>query len=127
LPSFARYLLSKESAPFLAILCWSIALILAVYIVAGFLPRLLLSVPYLVFSPGYSLISFLLNKKELDLAEELALSLGLSFCIVALLVLVLSLTPLGVNPVSVAASITAFTLTALFASTYRQYLRKAAR
>jgi uncharacterized membrane protein len=93
----------------------------------GFLPRLLLYVPYLVFSPGYSLISLLLDKRGLDVPEKLALSLGLSFCIVALLTLMLSLTPLGVTTLSVAASSTIFTVTVLLASTYRQYLRKAAQ
>ena len=102
-------------------------LILSVYAMIGFEPRLLLSAPYLAFSPGYSLISFLLYKKELDIPEKLALSLGLSFCIVSLSTLALSLTPLGVTPISVATSVTAFTLIVLLASMYRQYLREVAR
>jgi len=104
-----------------------VVIILSVYAMIGFLPRLLLSVPYLTFSPGYSLISFLPYKKELDIPEKLALSLGLSFCIVALSTLALSLTPLGVTPISVATSVTAFTLIVLLASMYRQYLREVAR
>ena len=86
--------------------------------------RWLLSIPYLLFSPGYSLLALLYREGGLAAVERFALSLGLSLCLVALAGVILSLTPLGITANSVAASLFAFNLAALLASTYLRYLRE---
>lgn len=122
--SFARYLFSRNSTSLFATLFWSIALILSIYMTAEPVLRWLLSIPYLLFSPGYSFLALLIREDELAAVERFALSLGLSLCLVALVGVVLSLTPLGITANSMTASLLAFNLTALLASTYLRYLRE---
>ncbi|RLI33690.1 hypothetical protein DRO56_01135 [Candidatus Bathyarchaeota archaeon] len=123
--SLIRRLLSRDSAPLLVVLLWSVALLLSTSTTTHPTLRWLISIPYLVFAPGYGLLTLLKGTREIDVAEGLALSLGLSLCLVGLMGLVLSLTPVGITSSSVAASVTAFTLGALAASVYLRRLRGA--
>lgn len=120
--SLFQHLLSRDTAPLLVVFVWSIALLLSTLTTAAPALRWLLSIPYLAFTPGYALLT-LLRRGEIDVAEGLALSLGLSLCLVGILGLFLSLTAVGVTSISVATSLMAFTLGALAASTYPKRLR----
>lgn len=124
--SFPQYLLSRRSAPLLAILLWSIALILSIYIAIPVL-RWLISIPYLLFTPGYSLLTLLYREKEQDVVERFTFSLGLSLCLVALIGVLLSLTPLGITANSVAVSLSGFNLASLLTSKYLRYFREGDR
>lgn len=68
----------------------------------GNILRILFGLPFLLFLPGYSLVSAMWTRKsELDWLERVALSLGLSIAIVALAGLGLNYTPWGITLTSV--------------------------
>ena len=69
----------------------------------GNILRIAFGLPFLLFLPGYSLVSAMwARKSELDGLERVALSLGLSIAIVALAGLGLNYTPWGITLTSVA-------------------------
>lgn len=60
--------------------------------------RAILGLPYVLFFPGYFLVSALFpGKDDLEGLERLALSLGLSLAIIPLIGLVLNYTPFGIR------------------------------
>lgn len=60
--------------------------------------RIVLGLAFLLFFPGYSLISFLFPEKgEIDTIERIALSFGLSIAIIPLIGLILNYTPFGIK------------------------------
>jgi uncharacterized membrane protein len=59
--------------------------------------RVVLAVVFVVFVPGYCLVSFLFQEGKVDFAEELVLSIALSFSIAGISGLFLGLSPLGFN------------------------------
>ncbi len=64
-----------------------------------------------LWTPGYMLVAGLFPKRRtLQAGERVALSVGLSFVIVAVAGFLLSYTPLGIRPNSVALALAAFTL-----------------
>ena len=68
----------------------------------GNILRIVFGLPFLLFLPGYSLVSAIWARKlELDSLERVALSLGLSIAIVALAGLGLNYTPWGITLTSV--------------------------
>jgi uncharacterized membrane protein len=73
--------------------------------------RIVLGIPLVLFIPGYSLISALFPKNdELDGIERIALSIGLSICVVVFIGLALNYTPWGIRLGPILLSISAFTL-----------------
>ncbi len=78
---------------------------------------------FLLFIPGYCLVRFLFSKKEMDVVERVALSIGLSFAVVPLIGLLLSFTPLGIRLDPLIASLSAFSITLVVVSTYRRFLQ----
>ncbi len=73
--------------------------------------RAVLGFPLVLFAPGYVLVSALFPKEdELDGIERLALSIGLSICVVVFIGLGLNYTPWGIRLKPILLSITAFTL-----------------
>lgn len=76
-----------------------------------------------LFAPGYVFVSALFpEENELSGIERLALSIGLSICIVVFIGLALNYTPWGIRPGPVLLSITAFTLIFAAISAYRRWI-----
>jgi len=101
----------RRSWDLTGIILSSLALIL---IIAG-LPdspvRVILGLPFILFFPGYALISFLFPRAEdLGVIERVALSFGLSIAITPLVGLGLNYTPLGIRLAPILASLTIFNL-----------------
>jgi uncharacterized membrane protein len=72
----------------------------------GNILRIVFGLPFLLFLPGYSFVSALWTKKtELGGLERVALSLGLSIAIVALVGLGLNYTPWGIALTSVVSTL----------------------
>jgi len=60
--------------------------------------RIILGLPFILFFPGYTLISALFPKRtQLDSIERVALSFGLSIAVVPLIGLILNYTPWGIR------------------------------
>lgn len=66
--------------------------------------RIVLGLPFIVFIPGHILVSALFPTKKtergLDVVERVALGIGLSLVIVALIGIGLNYTPIGIQPIS---------------------------
>jgi hypothetical protein len=66
---------------------------------------------FVLFLPGYSLIKAVFPlKKELEIMERVALSLGLSLAIVPTTVFILNYTPWGIQPTPIIITLLAITL-----------------
>jgi uncharacterized membrane protein len=81
--------------------------------------RILFAIPFLLFIPGYALVSFLWTKKgDLGNLERIALSFGLSIAIIIVLGLILNYTPWGLSLLLILMScfgfIIAFSMLALY-------------
>ena len=71
--------------------------------------RVLLSLPIILFIPGYILIAALFpQKNELDLIERITLSFGLSIAVVPLIGLGLNYTPWGIRLDPIVTSLSIF-------------------
>ena len=89
----------------------SILLIMAIIFIPSSVVRVILGLPFLLFFPGYTLVSALFVKKEgINTIEWAALSFGMSIAVVALIGLGLNYTPLGVKLEPVLYFVTAFIL-----------------
>jgi len=86
---------------------------LLIGIIIGFphsLLRIALSLPFVLFSPGYALVAVLYPRRDdLSGAERIALSLGTSLAIVALVGLGLNFLPWGVRLMPILTSLAGFT------------------
>lgn len=81
--------------------CVAIAslLVLVIAVLPNSFIRVLLGLPFVLFLPGYVLVSVLFPRKEdLEGVERIALSFGLSIVVVPLMGMVLNFTPLGIWP-----------------------------
>lgn len=84
--------------------------------------RAVLGFPLLLFLPGYSLVSALFpGKDELDVLERIALSIGLSICIVVFIGLALNYTPLGLRLGPILLALSAFILIMTAVSAVRRF------
>ena len=80
--------------------------------------RALVGFPFVLFLPGYTLLAVLFPKNnELDGIERIALSIGLSICVVVFIGLGLNFTPWGIRlgPIIMALSAFMLIMTALAA------------
>lgn len=83
--------------------------------------RTLIGVPLVLFFPGYALVCALFpKKKDIDVVERVALSIGLSLAVVPLIGLALNYTPWGIRLYPVLFSLFLFTLSMSMATTYRR-------
>ena len=83
--------------------------------------RIALGLLFVLFFPGYTLLSALFPKRDdLDGIERIALSFGLSIAIVPLIGLILNYTPWGIRLYPILISITLFILIASGIAWYRQ-------
>lgn len=105
------------------VVVWMIASIVAIYLPGlNETPiRVVLSLPIIIFIPGYSLISALFPKKDdLSNMERIALSVGFSAAIIPLIGLGLNFSPWGIwlNPIML--SLTIFSLGLILVAYYRR-------
>jgi uncharacterized membrane protein len=78
--------------------------------------------PLVLFLPGYSLVSALFPRNdELDIIERIALSIGLSICVVVFIGLALNYTPWGIRLGPVLLALSAFTLIGTAVSALRRF------
>jgi uncharacterized membrane protein len=85
--------------------------------------RVVLTLPVILFLPGYCLIAALFCKEDdIDLIERIALSFGLSIAIVPLIGLVLNFTPWGIRLDPIVISLTLFTVVIILIAQYRRTL-----
>lgn len=80
--------------------------------------RAIVGFPFVLFLPGYTLLTVLFPKKdELDGIERVALSIGLSICVVVFIGLGLNFTPWGIRlgPILIAMAAFMLIMTALAA------------
>ena len=83
--------------------------------------RIVIGLPFILFFPGYSLISALFPKrKSLDSIERVALSFGLSIAVVPLIGLILNYTPWGIRLYPILVSLTGFIIAMSFVAWIRQ-------
>jgi uncharacterized membrane protein len=81
-----------------AIVVLSILLALFIFLVPDNVGRIVLGLPFILFFPGYAIMSTLFPEKDsLDLIERIVLSFGVSIAIVPLIGFGLNYTPLGIR------------------------------
>lgn len=98
--------------------------ILLVVVIAFFpstIARIILGLPFLLFFPGYTLMSALFPKKgSLGGVERVALSFGLSMAVVPLIGLVLNFTPWGIRLEPILISLAVFIIATSGVAYYRR-------
>lgn len=83
--------------------------------------RVLITLPVVLFIPGYALIAALFpGEEEIDLIERIALSFGLSIAVVPLTGLALNYTPWGIRLTPVVVSISVLTILFTLIAQYRR-------
>jgi uncharacterized membrane protein len=83
--------------------------------------RAVFGLPMMLFLPGYSLVSALFPRtEELDTIERIALSIGLSICVVVFIGLGLNYTPWGIRLGPILLVLSAFTLIGTAVSAVRR-------
>ncbi len=99
----------------------SALLVLAILLIPDSPLRTVLGVPFVLFFPGYTLISALFPAKpELGGIERFSLSLGLSLAVIPLIGLGLNYTPWGIRLTPVVTSLFLFTLLMSTVTLYRR-------
>jgi uncharacterized membrane protein len=84
--------------------------------------RIALGLPFVLFFPGYALLSALFPRRNnLDSIERLALSFGLSIAIVPLIGLILNYTPWGIKLYPILISVSLFIIVTAAVAYYRQW------
>lgn len=97
----------------LVIAVWLILAVASIYIpvINETFIRVILTVPVILFIPGYVLIAALFpEKKSIDGIERFALSVGLSIAVVPLIGLLLNYTPFGIRLNPIVISLVLFTV-----------------
>ena len=99
----------ESSWDLMAIIVLSGLLILSIFLVPDFWLRLIIGLPFLFYFPGYALIASLFpEKKNLDMIERLALSIGLSVVITPLIGFGLNYTPFEIRLIPILFSVSLF-------------------
>ncbi|HID42160.1 MAG TPA: DUF1616 domain-containing protein [Archaeoglobaceae archaeon] len=95
----------------LSVTVLSILLILTVSFFPDNPLRKVIGLPFILFFPGYSLLSFLFPRKgDLDGIERMALSFGMSIAISPLIGLLLNYTPFGIRLIPLLLSLSSFNI-----------------
>jgi len=101
----------KNTWDLLTIISLSILLIPIIYFFPESAFRKVIGLPFILFFPGYSLITFLFpEKRSLDGIERVALSFGLSIAITPLIGLALNYTPFGIRLGPILLSLASFNI-----------------
>ncbi|MBA7685353.1 hypothetical protein ES703_93776 [subsurface metagenome] len=104
----------------IAIIIVSLLLFPAVALTSGAL-RIVLALPFILFFPGYTLLSALFPKRgSLGGVERIAYSFGLSIAVTILIGVILNYTPWGINLYPSLISVTLFIITTTIVAWYRQ-------
>ncbi|MDO8716289.1 MAG: DUF1616 domain-containing protein [Dehalococcoidales bacterium] len=112
-------MMSKKTDLFIIIAC-SLLLVPLALLTSGAL-RIILSLAFVLFFPGYTLIAALFPAKgRLDGIERVALSFGLSLAVVPLIGLVLNFTPWGIRFEPILFSLLGFILAMSAVALYRR-------
>jgi uncharacterized membrane protein len=99
----------------------SLTLLITILVFPDFPLRIVVGAFFVLFFPGYTLISSLFpRRKDLDSIERIALSIGLSLAVVPLIGLALNYTPWGIRLIPVLLSLLAFTLSMSIVAFYRR-------
>ncbi len=105
----------------LVIIALSLLLTSVIYLFPEIILRKVIGLPFILFFPGYSFITFLFpEKKELDTIERIALSFGLSIAITPLIGLVLNYTPFGIRLTPILVSLLTFNVIFSALAIYRR-------
>ena len=83
--------------------------------------RIVFSLVFILYLPGYSLIKTLFDKEKIDEIERFALSIGLSLALVPLVGLLLNYTPWGIRTIPVTLSLLVLTLFFSFIAVVRDF------
>lgn len=103
----------------LVVLIWTITTFVFV-IFENNIMRVILGIPFVLFIPGYVMISTLFpNKDDIDIIERIALSFGLSIAVVPLLGLMLNFT-FGIKLIPILTTLSLYTLLMIFGAIYRR-------
>jgi uncharacterized membrane protein/LysM repeat protein len=106
---------------FLLLLSLSVVLMTTVYLVRVPPLRIVLGALHVLLLPGYSMTTALFpHREDLNVAERVGLSLGLSIAILPLLGLVLNYTPWGITLLSTLLCATAFVVGCAAVAYYRR-------
>lgn len=101
----------KRIWDFLTVISLSILLVVVIYIFPESILRKVIGLPFILFFPGYALVSFLFpERRDLDVIERIALSFGLSIAITPLIGLVLNYTPFGIRLTPILLSLAFFNI-----------------
>jgi uncharacterized membrane protein len=112
----------KNAWDLLTIVSLSILLILIIYLFPESIFRKVIGLPFILFFPGYSLVSFLFpEKRDLDVIERIALSFGLSIAITPLIGLALNYTPFGIRLTPILLSLASFNILFSLLSLHRRF------
>ena len=107
------------------VILWLVASIASIYLpVLNTLPlRIILTLPVVLFIPGYSIIAALYPKKrDIELLERIALSFGLSIAVIPVIGFGLNFTPWGIRLDPIVLSLSLFTFVMILAAYYRRSL-----
>ncbi len=98
----------------------SVLLVLAIFLIPSYAARIILGIPFLLFLPGYALLSLLfVNRGGRSVIELIALSIAMSIAICGLIGLGLNFTSWGIKLEPVLYSVAAFTLVTSAAASIR--------
>ena len=116
---------------YLGMTLWLVAMstaatLLSIYILPESIPwsivRIISGGVFVLFVPGYALVQLLFPKKEMDLIERVAFSIGLSLAVVPLVGFLLNYSPWGIRLDPIVVSISLLSIVLAFASVYRKYM-----
>ena len=127
--SFFRNLAKLESnAPFWIAIFTSAAVMAAIYIVPmgelGMIVRRIAGALFLFVIPGYTITNFFIQRNRLSSIERVAVSVGLSLAIVAVIGIMLSYSLIGVTIEAVIAFVASFIVALAFLASYKDYLAR---
>jgi len=105
----------------LTIILLSVLLALIIWLFPESILRKVVGLPFILFFPGYSFVSFLFpEQRDLDSIERVALSFGMSVAIVPLVGLALNYTPFGITLTPILLSLISFNIIFSLLSVYRR-------
>lgn len=108
---------------FLLLLTAGAVIVLSVPVLNETVLRVIVTIPLILFTPGYALISLLFpSKEQISALERILLAFGMSFVIAALVGLILNYTPWGIRLEPVSAAMICFSWFALMFAYYRRAL-----
>ena len=112
----------KASQVLVCIYALTFLLLLMIFILPDNVLRIILGLPFVLFFPGYTLLSALFPRKNsLKDIERLALSFGLSIAVVLLIGLALNYTSWGITLNSILYSLSAFVAITSIVAWFRQW------